>query len=521
MRDLLGIMEHVMQLLYVGDSLEESCDNAFRYLRALLPLKLLLLGFFDQPQQKAFIMAWTDQTGTRRLFKAYPFTEQQRKLMETHDFFRKPEDIFVQSPAHPLAVLFRNPDLTLEPPFYSSRFYHDNIQQGAGTFVFAQDQPLPADALDILRVLKLPFNIFITSQYRYWELGQVNRIVSEDNARLRKQAMGLGQTDIIGASGGLKAVVDKLRQVAPLDVTLLIQGETGTGKEVLARAAHELSLRRKGPFVAVNCGAIPPSLIDNELFGHKKGSFTGATELYRGRFERASGGTLFLDEVGELPLEVQARLLRVLEERAIERLGGHETISVDFRLIAATHRDLKKMVADGRFREDLYYRLAVVPLRLPPLRERRQDIPLLARHFVEQCSRRFGMLPPDIPPAELARLCARDWPGNVRELQNVVEEAVALGLSGSLHFRPEAEPHAPAPSPTPTENSRFLPFDAMVRSYLEDALRRCEGKIQGRHSAAELLGMHPNTLRTKLEKYDIPYGRGTRQELPPEGTVPV
>lgn len=514
MRDLLGIMEHTMQLLYVGNSLEESCDSAFRYLRTLMPLKLLLLGFFDQPQQKAFILAWTTQAGTRRMFRAYPFTEQHKKLMDAYDFFRNPEDIFVQSPVHPLADLFRNPDLALEPPFYSSRFYHDNVQQGAGTFMFDKDKPLPADALDILRVLKLPFNVFITSQHRYWELGQVNRMMSEDNARLRKQAMGLEQTDIIGASGGLKDVVDKLRQVAPLDVTLLIQGETGTGKEVLAKAAHELSLRRKGPFVAVNCGAIPPSLIDNELFGHKKGSFTGATELYRGRFERASGGTLFLDEVGELPLEVQARLLRVLEERAIERLGGNETIPVDFRLIAATHRDLKHMVADGRFREDLYYRLAVVSLRLPPLRGRKQDIPLLARHFVDQCSSRFGMLPPDIPPAEIARLCAYDWPGNVRELQNVVEEAVALGLSGGLRFQTEPGQMPQALSRPDPDPARFLPYDAMVKTHLEDALDRCEGKIQGRHSAAELLDMHPNTLRTKLEKYGIAYGRQRKNTAP-------
>lgn len=505
MRDKLDIMERVMAVLSGADGLEQACDSVFRLLGGLMPLRFLVLGFFQQVRRQAFILSWTDAGGTRRLFRSLPLTDGQQTLADRLDFFRNTPDFFVDSPAHPYAPLYRNAELSLAPPFFTARFFHANVQQGAGTFGFEPGARLPGDALDILRVLKMPFNIYIASQYRLWEMERVNKLVEQDNARLRRQAFGLEQSDIVGAGGGLRQVADTLRQVAPLDVSLLIRGETGTGKEVLARVAHALSRRREGPFVAVNCGAIPPSLIDNELFGHSKGAFTGAGDQYRGRFERASGGTLFLDEVGELPPEAQARLLRVLEERKVERLGGGRAVPVDFRLIAATHRDLQQMIADGRFREDLYYRLAVVTLRPPPLRERRQDIPLLVRHFVDQCAGRFGMVPPDVPPAEMAALCARDWPGNVRELRNAVEEAMALSLSGPLRFRPPAA--AGVPLAPPRADAPLAPYDAMMKRYLEDALRRCHGKIQGPRSAAELLGLPANTLRAKLRKYGVPHGR--------------
>lgn len=507
MRDTLNIMERVMSLLCGEDGLENACDHVFRLLGEWMPLRFLVLGFFHKDRRQVFILSWTDSGGTRRLFRTLPLTDEQRDVAARLDFFRDTADFFVDSPSHPYAPLYRGDELTLTPPFYTARFFHANVQQGAGTFGFEPGARLPGDALDIVRALKMPFNIYITSQYRYWEMDQVNKLVEKDNARLRRQVMGLEQTDIVGAGGGLRQVAETLHQVAPLDVSLLVRGETGTGKEVLARAAHALSRRRRGPFVAVNCGAIPPSLIDNELFGHNKGAFTGAGELHRGRFERASGGTLFLDEVGELPLEVQARLLRVLEERSVERIGGDQAVPVDFRLVAATHRDLQRMVAEGRFREDLYYRLAVVTLRLPPLRERRQDIPPLVRHFVDQCAGRFGIVPPDVPPAEMAALCARDWPGNVRELRNAVEEAVALSLSGVLRFPRTAD--TPAPSTPRAGDAPFVSYHAMMRHYLEDALRRCDGKIQGPHSAAELLGLPANTLRAKLRKYGVPHGRKT------------
>lgn len=515
----LTLMEEVMASLCTGGSMEQACDDVFQLLARLFPLRYIVLGFFDNERHRAFLLAQTDRHGTRRVCRYIAFSEEQKMQAERLKFFQQISDAMVDSPSHPYALLYRGEGVDMEPPFFISRFFHAHVQQGSATFGFIPGAIVSSEVLTLLQTLKMPFNIFISSQYRYWELAEINRRVEDDNARLRKQAQGLEQTDIIGSSGGLREVTARLRQVAPLDVSLLVQGETGTGKEVLAKAAHEISLRRKGPFIAVNCGAIPPSLIDNELFGHSKGSYTGATEVYRGRFERASGGTLFLDEVGELPLEVQARLLRVLEEKKVERLGGTEQISVDFRLIAATHRDLKKMVEEGTFRQDLYYRLAVVSLSLPALRERRQDIPPLVRHFVEQCAQRFGIMPPEVLPADMADLSSRDWPGNIRELRNTVEEAVALATSGRLRFSPELPDtltmalndavHTDAESDdiVYTTANALQPYDVMVKSYLEAAIRQCHGKIQGAGSAAELLGLNPNTLRAKLRKYGVQCGR--------------
>lgn len=518
------IMEEVMSLICGAGSMEQACDDVFRILASLLPLRFLVLGFFDKNRQQAFLLSRTEAQGTRRICRFITFSDEQTQRANSLNFFQNITDLMVDTPTHPVALLYRGEGIELEPPFYISRFFHANIQQGSATFGFAPGKTIAPENLNLLNVLKMPFNIFISSQYRYWELAEINRRVEEDNVRLRKQVQGLEQTEIIGSSGGLREVTARLRQVAPLDVSLLVQGETGTGKEVLAKAAHELSLRRKGPFIALNCGAIPPSLIDNELFGHSKGSYTGATDVYRGRFERASGGTLFLDEVGELPLEVQARLLRVLEEKKVERIGATEQISVNFRLIAATHRDLKKMVDEGKFRQDLYYRLAVVSLTLPPLRERRQDIPPLVRYFVEQCAQRFGMMPPEVLPADMADLSGRDWQGNIRELRNTVEEAVALASSGRLSFRPsdageygecakreEAEALGRAACPIVSSAGEakiaLQAYDVMVKEYLEAAIRHCHGKIQGKGSAAELLGLNPNTLRAKLRKYGVTSGR--------------
>jgi DNA-binding NtrC family response regulator len=259
--------------------------------------------------------------------------------------------------------------------------------------------------------------------------------------------------------------------------------------------------------------------MDNELFGHNKGAFTGAVGLYRGHFEQAAGGTLFLDEMGELPLESQARLLRVLEERMVRRLGGGAPIPVDFRLITATQRNLAHMVEEGTFREDLYHRLAVVSLRIPPLRERKQDIPLLAQHFADKTALRFGIALPLISEEELGRLCAHSWPGNVRELQNVVTEAMALCLGKPLRFWPETGRDAP-PEFLPRPPVRhFAPFDEWAGRYLAEVLEHCGGRVQGQGGAAQLLGLPAGTLRAKLRKYDIPFGRKAGSPTNTRGTA--
>jgi DNA-binding NtrC family response regulator len=316
---------------------------------------------------------------------------------------------------------------------------------------------------------------------------------------------------VVGADAGLAPVIERVGQVAPLDVPVLVLGETGSGKEVVARAIHSRSRRAAGPFLRVNCGAIPSGLIDSELFGHERGSFTGAIAERRGWFERADRGTLFLDEIGELPLEAQVRLLRVLQDHTLERVGGHRAVSVDVRIVAATHRDLRGLIAEGRFREDLWYRIAVFPIDLPPLRDHIEDMPALANHFALRAAARFGT-PPRIPsPEDLDLLVAYSWPGNVRELIAVIERAVILGDGARLEVAKAlgaAPPTSPRVSPTAAaEGEPFEPLDRAVARHIEAALVRTRGRIEGRGGAAELLAINPHTLRARMRKLALDWRR--------------
>jgi len=274
---------------------------------------------------------------------------------------------------------------------------------------------------ELLSAVADPFALALANTLSYQEVLRYRDILLDDNRFLNRELLSQAGDEIIGGNSGLRNVMEMVQQVAPLSNTVLLMGETGTGKEVIANAIHFASPRKDGPFIKVNCGAIPESLIDSELFGHEKGAFTGAASEKRGRFERANGGTLFLDEIGELPPQAQVRLLRVLQQREIERVGGDKVISVDVRVIAATHRNLESMVSENRFREDLWFRLNVFPIIVPPLRQRTDDVPALTRFFVALKCRELGVaIPPAIAPGALERLMKYGWPGNVRELENLV-----------------------------------------------------------------------------------------------------
>jgi transcriptional regulator with GAF, ATPase, and Fis domain len=306
-------------------------------------------------------------------------------------------------------------------------------------------------------------------------------------------------------------VLHKVRQVALGDTSVLILGETGVGKELIARTIHDESPRSSGPFVVVNCAALPPNLIESELFGHERGAFTGAEQQRRGRFELAHGGTLFLDEVGELPLEMQPKLLRVLQEGQLERVGGTETITVDVRVIAATNRDLNMDMEAGRFREDLFYRIAVYPITVPRLGDRREDIPLLVEHFVQHFAQRRGLRIDEIPAEVMRRLRAYDWPGNVRELQNVIERAVLTTTDAVLRLAEPLQSAADEKAATP-ENGSDAPdetLDEVERRYIVRVLEATGGQISGAGGAAEILGLHANTLRYRMKKLGISVSRKT------------
>jgi formate hydrogenlyase transcriptional activator len=301
--------------------------------------------------------------------------------------------------------------------------------------------------------------------------------------------------DIVGKSAALRKVLDQVSIVAPTGSTVLLHGETGTGKELVARAIHNLSPRRERTFVRLNCAAIPSGLVESELFGHERGAFTGALIQKRGRFELADHGTFFLDEIGDISLELQPKLLRALQEHEFERLGSTKTIHVDVRLIAATHRDLHSMIRNNQFREDLFYRLNVFPIEIPPLRERREDIPLLVHYFVSRHSRQMQKRVKSVSKQAMEVLANADWPGNIRELENFIERCVILTQGDELNV-PRAELRSSAPSAAST-------FEQAERQVIMHALKAASGRIAGQGGAAERLGLKRTTLQNKMHKLNI------------------
>jgi formate hydrogenlyase transcriptional activator len=380
-----------------------------------------------------------------------------------------------------------------------------------GTLVFTSKQTAAYDAADVdfLQQVANQVAVAVENALAFQEIEAAFREIqalkdqlARENAYLVEEARTEHHFgEIVGESAALRRVLGQVETVAPTDSTVLILGETGTGKELVARALHDLSPRQGRTFVRLNCAAIPTGLLESELFGHEKGAFTGAIAQKVGRFELAHGGTLFLDEVGDVPPELQPKLLRVLQEQEFERLGSTRTIKVDVRLVGATNCDLARMVADGRFRSDLYYRLNVFPVVLPPLRERREDIPLLVRHFTQGFARRMGRRIESIPAAVMDALVRYSWPGNVREMQNVIERAVILSPGPSLQVPPgdlqPAATQAAAPAP------EALTLADAEREHILGALRETGWVVGGPKGAAARLGMKRSTLFKKMQKLGI------------------
>ncbi|HTJ46563.1 MAG TPA: sigma-54 dependent transcriptional regulator [Kofleriaceae bacterium] len=381
----------------------------------------------------------------------------------------------------------------------------------------------PWDAKEMRGVLQYAIERFHLQR----ENGRLSAQLAEYTGYLNQQLHGeFDFGNIIGESAALREVLSKVEQVAPTNSTVLLRGETGTGKELVAHAIHINSARESKPFVRVNCAALAPGVLESELFGHEKGSFTGAMQRRPGRFELADGGTLFLDEVGDLPMDVQIKLLRTIQEREFERVGGTETIKVDVRLVSATNRNLEKMIEEGEFREDLYYRLNVFPINLPPLRDRLEDLPVLVNHFVAKFARNLGVRPAGISADALAKLREYTWPGNVREIENIVERAMILSKGGELaasHLDFGRRAHSSVPSAessgnhpivavAPSEDGRPL-AERLLESERKEiiaAIERSKGNIA---SAARQLGINRSTLYYRLRKHGLEHLLPTKLQV--------
>jgi formate hydrogenlyase transcriptional activator len=356
-----------------------------------------------------------------------------------------------------------------------------------------------AEDRELLDHIARQVTIAVENALAFDKIRELRKHIEDEKVYLEEEIRSEYRFDeIVGASAALRHVLQQIETAAPTDSTVLIQGETGTGKELVARAIHQLSRRTQGTFVKLNCSAIPSGLLESELLGHEKGAFTGALAQRIGRFELAHGGTLFLDEIGELPLELQPKLLRVLQDGEFERLGGSQTLTSDFRLVAATNRDLRTMVAEQKFRADLYYRVNVFPITVPPLRERREDIPTLVRYFVQEFATRMRKEIESIPADAMEALVKYSWPGNIRELRNVLERSVILTSGKRLRVPTDALDDS-----GPSESSGVMPLADAERRHIRDALQTTNWVIGGPKGAAALLGLKRSTLQSRMQKLQI------------------
>jgi hydrogenase-4 transcriptional activator len=514
MEEIQTILLHVWQEVCRHLEITESAEAVAGLLRSELPLARLLLHRIESEHRRARLVASSPvdypATPGEVILSNDDAVQFDRWLARRDAVHLQTDGAKAERVVHWLGCEPEGEDWIVVP------LIGEHGSRGSLTVISVAERPFSEAATQLIASLSDPLAAALDNDARLHEIASL-REAAEAERRSLLRRMGrdnVGET-IVGEDSGLLHVMERVEMVGRSDVPVLILGETGTGKELVARAIHNRGERHSGPFIRVNCGAIPRELIDSQLFGHEKGSFTGASDTRQGWFERADMGTLFLDEIGELPLDAQVRLLRVLQDGFVERVGGAKLIRVNVRVVAATHRDLAGMVREATFREDLWYRIAVFPILLPPLRERPEDIPAMARHFAERAALRFGLAPVMPTEPDIRLLQSYDWPGNIRELGTVVDRAAILGNGRRLELasalglaapQPSqatilmSDPRADAASP---RSSSVDTLDAAMRRHIEVALRSCQGRVEGAYGAAKLLAINPHTLRARMRKLGI------------------
>ena len=486
--------------------IEKALSLCFTYIKEFVPADQVFLTYYDAELGSIKALAAANNYGGRRLNIQIPVSSKVQEMIRKDEI---PEIILANRPD--IATTFTPVADALQKgaSFLGTRLRLEGHLVGAFYVCKGGQNIYSKNHVRLIALLKEPFAIALANSLRHQEVLELKERLADDKKYLQKELQRIAGEEVVGAEFGLKNVMGLVRQVAPLDSPVLLLGETGTGKEVIANTIHNSSRRSGGPFIKVNCGAIPDTLMDSELFGHEKGAFTGALYLKRGRFERAHKGTIFLDEIGELSPEAQVRLLRVLQEKEIDRVGGSQPIKVDIRVIAATHSNLESLLSEDRLREDLYFRFKVFPIFIPPLRDRMGDIPALVHHFIKKKSDEMGFSTvPTLAPGASDQLMSYHWPGNVRELENAVERALILNKDNCLTFSDIQVSTIRDGARYPLHyDEKTLKLDKLISQHIVKVLKLTGGRVQGEKGAARLLGLKPNTLRYRMKKLGIPFGR--------------